>query len=139
MDTWSGFDPRFPGAFASPNYRDNYAEVQRSFSEHPNVSLIRGTIPDTLSRVDVRVAFLHIDMNCTTPELLAFEWFWPRLLPGAVVIWDDAGQPGFEEQGEIVKGLAEKYGFGLLWLITGQVIAIVPPRTPDLNAINERE
>jgi hypothetical protein len=43
-------------------------EVQANFSQWKNLSLIEGTIPETLPQVRAdKIAYLHLDTNCSPP------------------------------------------------------------------------
>ena len=62
--------------------------VKKNFSQWKNVVIVEGSVPDTLARVDAReVAYLHIDLNCSPPEVAAMEFFWGRLVPGRWRCW----------------------------------------------------
>ena len=57
-------------------YEDCYEDVKKTFAPYPNVVLVRGPVPDTLSQVtSSKIAFLSIDMNNVTPEIAAAEYF----------------------------------------------------------------
>jgi len=56
------------------------------------VKLIRGLVPDALSLVDTqKVAYLAIDMNGSKPERAALEHFYPKVVTGGVIYFDDYG------------------------------------------------
>jgi hypothetical protein len=102
-------------------YTECFAEVQENFAEFDNAILIRGSVPSTLPQADTdAVAYLHIDMNCVAPEVAAIEHFWPRLLPGAIVLLDDYGSPGYEPQKDGMDGFAREHDLEILSLPTGQ-------------------
>ena len=71
---------------------DIYDEVQSKFAEYPNVRLIRGLVPDVLHLVDTKkIAYLSIDMNGSKPERAALEYFYPKIVKGGVIYFDDYG------------------------------------------------
>ncbi len=73
-------------------YEDCYELVKVVFQEYQNIEIIRGRVPDTLRYVDTqKVCYLHIDMNNAAPEIAAGEFFWDRLVGGALVLLDDYG------------------------------------------------
>src|SRR5215469_7981962 len=113
LDTFRGMDERFisnedkaSGALernaqnlASGFYVRGIQEVRANFSEWKNVSLIEGSIPETLAQVRAKkIAYLHLDMNCSPPEIAAIEFFWERLVPGAFVLFDDYAYYGYLSQ-----------------------------------------
>jgi hypothetical protein len=93
------------------------------------VEIIRGSIPLTLPRADTHtVCFLHLDMNCVIPEIAAIEYFWGRLVPGAVVLLDDYGARGYEPQKRGMDEFAAKRGTRVLSLPTCQGLVLKPAR-----------
>jgi O-methyltransferase len=61
-------------------------------------TLLRGVFPEeTGARVEGRgLRLVHIDVDVYQSARDVFEWVWPRLLPGAVVVFDDYGFQGTE-------------------------------------------
>lgn len=103
FDTFCGLDKNYSSRGEYLSYRDEYPDcyefVVDSFKEYPNVVIVKGPVPKTLSQVDIKkVAYLSIDMNCVLPEVEALNFFWPKLETGAIVILDDYGQPGHKGQ-----------------------------------------
>ncbi|MBL8672493.1 MAG: class I SAM-dependent methyltransferase [Alphaproteobacteria bacterium] len=102
-------------------YRDCYEQVKRTFAPFPFVDVVRGKVPDILPSVaPAKVAYLSIDMNATLPEIAAGEWFWDRLVPGAVVVLDDYGGPSHDEQRRSWDAFTAQRGVKVLALPTGQ-------------------
>jgi len=98
-----------------------YDEVVHTFSSFPNVRIIKGVVPETLSAFDGGdVAFLHIDMNVAYPEVEALKFFWPKMAPGGVVLFDDYGFPSHEEQKRQLDALAGELDASIMLLPTGQ-------------------
>jgi O-methyltransferase len=59
---------------------------------YPQCEFHRGWIPDCFAGIeDRRFAMVHIDVDLYEPTLAAFEFFHPRLNPGAVMVCDDYG------------------------------------------------
>ena len=73
--------------------------------------LVVGSIPDTLLDTSP-VAFLHVDSNNAPAEEAVVRHFWPKLTPGAPVIFDDYGFQGYELQREAADRLGLELGFG---------------------------
>lgn len=101
--------------------------VRKNFSEWKNVQIIEGVIPETLDQVKAeQVAFLHIDLNCAPPEIAALNYFWERLVPGAIVLLDDYAYCGYLPQKLAMDELAKEKGVGIVSLPTGQGLLIKP-------------
>ena len=85
--------------------KDRFPEVldlvKETFSDHEFLRIIPGAVPNTLDAFEGGpVAYLHIDMNVALPECAAFEFFWPHLVKGAPVVFDDYGFPFHRKQKE---------------------------------------
>lgn len=112
---------------ASGGYVTDTERVRRNFAEWPNAVVVEGAVPEILPQVPVdRVAFLHLDMNCAYPERAALEFFWARLTPGAVVLFDDYSYWGSESQAEAIDAATAELGVTVLSLPTGQGLVIKP-------------
>src|SRR4030095_6351956 len=77
--------------YGGNHYKDVYEEVKQTFARF-KVKLIKGLVPDTLEQCDAtQIAYLSIDMNAVALEIAAINFFWDKLVKGAVVILDDYG------------------------------------------------
>jgi len=143
LDTFKGIDERYlseedkrAGALQKNKshletgfYTTQFEEVRQNFSEWENVSLIEGPIPETLARVAAtKVAYLHLDMNCSAPEVAAASFFWERLIPGAFVLLDDYAYRGYRAQKVAMDQFARTKASQILSLPTGQGLLIKPGR-----------
>lgn len=110
------------------SYPDCWEIVQKNFSPFPKAYLVRGKVPDTLATVPIaQVAYLSLDMNIALPERAAIEFFWPLLVPGAMIVLDDYGWNTHESQKETLDEFARAAGVAILTLPTGQGLLIKPP------------
>ncbi|MDQ3979270.1 MAG: TylF/MycF family methyltransferase, partial [Actinomycetota bacterium] len=132
LDTFSGLVERYLSESERERnrrlsrYVECYEDVIETFRGLP-VRIIRGAVPDSLSEVDAEsIAYLSLDMNSAMPELAALRFFWPRLVSGAVVVHDDYGFSGFEEQRHAMDGFASELGLKFLQLPTGQGLLFKP-------------
>ena len=62
----------------------------------------------------------HLDMNCALPECEALKFFWDRISPGGIVLFDDYAYFGYEAQGSALDSVARSLGASILALPTGQ-------------------
>ena len=106
-------------------YAGTHDQVKKAFAKFQNVSIVKGFVPDVLSRVNPQtVSYLHIDMNYVHPEIAAAEYFWDRLSTGAVIVLDDYGFKSHIEQKKAFDLFARERGILVLPLPTGQGIMI---------------
>lgn len=142
LDTFEGLDPRYvspadcqsgamqknESSLRSGFYVQGVESVVANFSQWRNTRIIQGSVPETLTQVESQnVAFLHLDMNCSPPEVAAMNFFWDRLLPGAVVLFDDYAYQGFEPQKHALDAFAKEKQVLIASLPTGQGLLIKPP------------
>jgi len=64
----------------------------------PDVHLLVGIFPEDRGAeiADRRFALCHIDVDVYQSAKECFEWVWPRMVPGGVVVFDDYGFYGCE-------------------------------------------
>ena len=106
-------------------YVTDMDRTRANFAEWPDVIIVQGAVPEVLDRVEFgRVAFLHIDMNCALPERAALEFFWDRLSPGAVILFDDYAYHEYDCQRDAIDAAARLRGAEVLSLPTGQGVII---------------
>lgn len=106
-------------------YEECYDVVKDTFKQFSNVEIIKGPVPDTLPLVKAdKVSFLSIDMNCAFPEIAAIEFFWDKLVSGAVVVLDDYGSHIVQKR-ELDKFVSTRK-IDILSLPTGQGLIFKP-------------
>ena len=137
IDSFSGVIPELligdklsrekPGFKSSVVWDQVYQDVINQFSSMPNVRVVKGVVPEVLPDLNLgKVAFVSMDLNSAIPEKAALEFLWDKLVPGGLIVLDDYGYPGFEEQQKIHDEFAHKHGTCVLCLPTCQGIIIKP-------------
>lgn len=127
LDTFSGLVEKYITAeerqagIQPGGYEECYDAVRETFRDLANVVVIRGAVPDTLPLVpSEKISYLSIDMNCAEPEIAAAEYFWDRLVSGAILIVDDYGWAGHGTQKRAFDDFARRRNVQVLSLPTGQ-------------------
>src|ERR1700730_6740094 len=132
FDTFKGFAPELlrpeeAGMIDFYEYSDCLEEVKKTFAPFPFVDIVAGSVPQTLAGVEIeKVCFLSIDMNCVEPEIAAAEFFWPKMVSGAVMVLDDYGQGRHIAQKIAFDDFAKKPGVSVLCLPTSQGLIFKP-------------
>jgi O-methyltransferase len=83
-------DHHKPGDFAGPTL----SQVKARLSEFANVTRFHpGFMPQTFDEVaDIKDwAFVHLDVDIYPSMSDCCRWFWPRMRPGGVMVFDDYG------------------------------------------------
>ena len=108
-------------------YADGDEDVRDHFGRYPGAHVLTGLLPDVADEVaSARLAFVHVDLNHAASEIASLNRLASRMLPGALVLFDDSGNPGCAEQLEAHRTWAGSYGASFLLLPTGQGFCIVP-------------
>jgi len=109
------------------HYDECYEDVVETFSSFPNVTIVRGRVPDTLPEVKIeKVAFLSIDMNCVGPEIAAAEHFWDQMSSGGLILLDDYAWVKHALQKQAFDAFASERDIQVLTLPTGQGLILKP-------------
>lgn len=67
------------------------------------INIVEGNVFQTLPNVDTGpLAFVHMDLNAAAPTRRALEYAYPRLVAGAITVFDDYGEKGLEAQRAVV-------------------------------------
>ena len=104
----------------------NLDRVKGNLSEFAyNVVYHQGYIPESLilpPPAPESISYLHIDINSAMPTKAALELFFPRVLRGGVILFDDYGWKSYRETKKVVdKFFVDKPGV-FMPLPTGQAI-----------------
>jgi hypothetical protein len=74
--------------------KKNLLEFNENITYHP------GYIPESFSSEPSspdEIVYLHIDLNSTKPTLDALNFFFPLIITGGIIIFDDYGNRGYPE------------------------------------------
>lgn len=127
FDTFEGIPTATKEENAWTGYYDCYADVQESFAPFPNVELVRGLLPGSLSDVSLdRISYLSVDLNIAETEREVIEELWDRLSPSAMVVIDDYGWKHHQETYEVWNEFSSSKGTMVATLPTGQGLLIKP-------------
>jgi hypothetical protein len=109
-------------------YSECFEAVQQTFAQFPNVRVIRGIVPKTLTEVDSnQIAYLSIDMNCVEPEIAAAEFFWDKISAGGLILLDDyCYSEDYKLQNQAFDQFAARRNVQVLALPTGQGLIFKP-------------
>ena len=98
-------------------------EVREALGEFPDIRLYEGWIPGSLGQApETRYKFVHIDLDLYEPIRGAVEYFWPRMLAGGLIIFDDYGCLSWPGAKKAVDDFCAQQGVPLLALSTGQAV-----------------
>ncbi len=114
--------------FDSPVYASGVEDVAGLSGKYPQVNVVVGDVFETAPLVGAThdsIAFVHFDLNAAAPEVFAFGALRARFSPGTVLLLDDYGFIGFEEQRDAWDLVAREHGLVILSLPTGQGLIVV--------------
>ncbi len=108
-------------------YAIGFDNVNNVFSKWDNVKLIKGLVPDSLDILlqnNIKISFIHIDLNYHKPEIDALNLLWENINIGGYILLDDFGNPGRELQCEAFTLFFKEKKQFILNLATGQGLVI---------------
>jgi len=130
LDTYCGIpaEMRSMAADIAFGYSECHEDVRKTFSEFPNVRIIQGIVPETLSGIDSnQIAYLSLDMNCVGPEIAAAEFLWDRISVGGMILLDDyCYSDHYRLQNRAFGEFATSMKVEILGLPTGQGLIVKP-------------
>ena len=109
-------------------YADSSIDIPKSnlkmFEE--NTVYHKGFIPDTLfdksTKQPESISYLSIDLNSSKPTLAALNFFFPRLVRGGIIIFDDYGNDHYPDTKNIIDEFFSTEDGILMKIPTGQAI-----------------
>lgn len=118
FDTFTGFSQSdvnaeknavsFTGASAG-NFSDTSVELVRARLPYPERAVIcTGHFPDTLPHDLPPLAFVSLDPDLYEPTLAGLHAFWPKLVPGGVILIHDYNSTQFEGAGKAVRNFCQE-------------------------------
>ena len=91
FDTWAGI----PSTTAIDGHRVGdfadvaFADVSAWLADCPNVVLVRGVFPDSARHIEDEFCFVHLDADTYSKTLDSLCYFYPRMTPGGLIVFDD--------------------------------------------------
>ena len=90
-----------------------YEKVELAGFSQENCELIAGDICETAADyVDnnpgLRISLLHLDLDVDIATFAALKAFWPRVVPGGIVIFDEYAIPRWTESNAVDRFFADK-------------------------------
>lgn len=107
--------------------------VQDRLRSYEFVCFHVGFVPETFGELapESRFSFVHADLDIYPSTLAACEWFWPRIVPGGVMVFDDYG---FFPLRHAAKAAVDEYFAAqretAIVLPTGQAVLLKPWPVP---------
>ena len=134
FDTFEGLpaiSPEFDKHFHSQGQFNeaSYENVKSLFNSNRNVEVIKGVFPQSIRSGGVfpeSYCFVHVDVDLYQPARDCCEFFYERLVPGGVMIFDDYGFgtcPGVTRA--VDEFFHDKHGH--FYLPSGQFVAMKDP------------
>lgn len=107
--------------WAPGDMRSGQEELARNLAGFDGVHVFPGWIPERFGEVEARrFRVVHVDVDLYEPTRASLEFFYPRLVPGGVIVMDDYGFltcPGAKRAAD---EFAATQGTTVLHLPTGQ-------------------
>ncbi len=104
----------------------SFEAVSKLFDPFPHkTKIVKGWIPASFSGLDyLRFSFAHVDVDLYQPALACCEFIFPRLVSGAVIVFDDYGYPACRGERNAVDEYFKGRSEPIIVLPSGQAIVI---------------
>ena len=130
-DTFTGVakagvhDPYYKGGEHANTSSETVVSLLESLDVH-NYKILSGVFPEQTGGciADRQFRFCHIDVDVYQSAKDTFEWVWPRLQPGGIVVFDDYGFYGCEGVTKMVNDTKDALDRVFIHNINGQAIMI---------------
>lgn len=102
----------------------NLDEVKRIFHHNKNVRILHGIFPEQTSHLidSDSIKLCHIDVDVHDSAKDIFEWIFPKLIIGGVVIFDDYGFAACEGVTAYVNSLKEYSKYRIFYNLNGHAV-----------------
>lgn len=91
----------------------------------PRYEICAGDVFDVLPEVETGpLSFAHMDLNASAPTGFALEYAYPRLLPGAMMVFDDYGFSNYGDQRAVIDRFFADRAESVVALPTGQALMV---------------
>jgi O-methyltransferase len=108
------------GAFSA-----SLEHVKKTLESFPNIHYHPGWIPDTFDDIpDLSYKFVHLDLDLYDPIRASIDYFYPRLVPGGVIVIDEYGFPRWPGAKRAVDEFCDKQNIKCVGLTTGNGVII---------------
>jgi hypothetical protein len=146
IDSFRGFEYAHsadlqPGAYQGlfglnergPSERSFRKRTGRVMAPFPDVEFHEGWIPTGFDSLDTsaRYRFVHIDVDLHDPTHASLEYFFPRVVPGGVIVIDDYGFRSWPGCRTATHAFCEKHGVHVIPLPYGD--ATIIKRGPETS------
>jgi hypothetical protein len=86
---------------------------------------VEGDVFETIPQTETGpLAFASLDLNASGATGEALRYLYPRLVPGAMLVMDDYGWAGYEDQRAVIDGFFEGKPERVMALPTGQALVV---------------
>lgn len=102
-------------------------QVRENLKEFPDMKwkLFKGWIPNEFKSFEnLTFSFVYVDVDVYQPTKDSFDFFYPRLVRGGIIMCDDYGFRGWPGAKKAVDEMSIKHGFKVVSLTTGQCVII---------------
>jgi hypothetical protein len=99
--------------------------VDRALNDHKRITYWPGWIPDRFGGVsDCEFIFVHVDVDLYQPTRDSVRFFYPRLVPGGMLLCDDYASPRCPGARKAMDDYGEEIGVHVIHCTSGQGLLI---------------
>ncbi len=100
---------------------DIYKIAENVFSPFPNAVMVKGLLPESIKQANFNtLSFVSIDLNSVHAEMAVINAIWDKITPGGLIVLDDYGFAGHEEQNAAWNAFVDTKNRHIMTIPTGQ-------------------
>lgn len=100
---------------------DGLSVAKRVFAPFDAARFVVGRLPETIATSGVeKLSYVSIDLNSVEAEMAVAHEIWDKMVPGGMIVLDDYGFGGHEQQREAWDAFASGHDRAVMALPTGQ-------------------
>ena len=94
--------------------------VKKRMSKYDFVKVMPGLLPKSFEdHIPDKIAFVHMDLNSAKTEISLLKIFFDKVVPGGIILLDDYGTMGYEDQYYQEKTFFNDLGYSVFEFPTG--------------------
>jgi hypothetical protein len=118
VDRWERGVNHPAGTYAAP-----LDHVRRVLADFPHIEYHKGWLPESLQGIpEGQYRFVHIDVDLFEPTKGALEYFYPRLVPGGMLMCDDYGSLYWPGARKAIDDYSAQHNIPVISVSTGQAV-----------------
>lgn len=100
-------------------------QVKENLKDFPDIKYYKGWVPERFNEIkNLKFSFVYIDVDVYQPTKDSFDFFYPKMVKGGIIMCDDYGFNAWPGAKKAVEEMSVKHGFKVIELSTAQCVVL---------------